>query len=324
MVFYHIIINIKIKGGIPLEILAILNSVCSLFIMILVGIYSSKKRIITPAINKSLTHILIQIALPFMIVTSFIFEYDDIIKSNIIKTFLYSFIAYIIVIIISHLFLLPIKGEKKTILHFANVFTNTGYVGFPILYSLYGAEGIIYGSMFNMFFVIFLWTYGLILFKGTFEKREVKQEIIDILLNPSILAVFIGIIIMVFNITLPKALSSSMRSIGNMTGPLSMIIIGVIISKIEIRKHLQDWTIYYGIITKLVIIPIIIYFLMLLIGDIAKAESTVIIMTAMPASTMTSVLADSYNKESEYATILVSTTTLLALITVPLLIKIIL
>lgn len=302
---------------------AIVDSVFSLFIMILVGVYGSRKKIITSEINKGLIDILIQIGLPFMIVNSFIFTYDDTIKSNVIKTFYYSLIAYIITIIISYLLLLPVKNHKKTILHFANVFTNTGYVGFPILYSIYGEEGIIYGSIFNMFFVIFVWTYGLMLFKGNFERKELKQEIKNILLNPSIIGVFTGIIIMFFDIQLPNALTSSIKSIGNITGPLSMLIIGVILSNIKIRKHLGDWTIYYGIITKLVIIPIIIYFISLLAGDNSKAINTVIIMTAMPASAMTSIFAESFNKEKEYAAVLVSVTTLLSLITVPILLKII-
>lgn len=302
---------------------AILNSVFSLFIMILVGVYGSRRKIITSGINKGLTDILIQIALPLMIVTSFMFTYDDNIKSNIIKTLFYSLIAYIVIIVVSHLLLLPIKGDKKTILHFANVFTNTGYVGFPILFSIYGPEGVIYGSIFNMFFVIFVWTYGLLLFTGNFKKKELKQEIINIILNPSIIAVFIGVIILIFNIQLPVALSSSMTSIGSMTGPLSMIIIGVILSNVKIKKHLNDGTIYYGIFINLIIIPIIIYLLFFLIGEISKAAITVIIMVAMPASAMTSILAEIYNKENEYAAIIVCATTLLSLITVPILVKII-
>lgn len=304
-----------------MKISAIVDSVFSLFIMILVGVYGSKKKIITSEMNKGLTDILIQIALPFMIVSSFIFTYDNNIKSNVIKTFYYSLIAYIIMTAASYLLLLPIKNDKKTILHFANVFTNTGYVGFPILNSIYGAEGVIYGSIFNMFFVIFVWTYGLILFKGNFEKKKLNTEIKKALLNPSIIAVFIGIIIMIFDIKLPSAISSSMKSIGNITGPLSMIIIGVILSNVKIRKHLKDWTIYYGITTKLVIIPIVTYFISLLVGDTSKAINTVIIMTAMPASAMTSIFAENFDKEKEFAAVLVSVTTLLSLITVPILLK---
>ncbi|MFT9494358.1 AEC family transporter [Anaerosolibacter sp.] len=307
-----------------MELSVIIESVISLFIIILVGAYASKKNIITEKINKGLIDILIQIALPFMILSSFIYTYDNTIKSNVIKTFYYSMIAYIIMIIFSYLILFPIKNDKKTILHFANVFMNTGYVGFPILNSIYGTEGVVYGSIFNMFFVIFLWTYGIILFKGNLEKDELKAELRKILLNPSILAVCIGILIMIFDIQLSGAILSSIRSIGNITGPLSMIIIGVILSNTKIKKYLSDWTIYYGLTTKLIIIPAVMYLLSFLAKDTSKAVNTVIIMTAMPASAMTAILAENFEKEKEYAAVVVSVTTLLSLITVPILLKIIL
>ena len=102
-----------------------------------------------------------------------------------------------------------------------------------------------------------------------------------------------------------------------------MIIIGTILSQVKIRNYIKDWTIYYGIATRLIIIPIFIYIISLLIDDTSKALYTVIIMSAMPASTMTSILAESFDKEKEYAAIIVSITTLFALITVPILLNII-
>lgn len=306
-----------------MEVSAITESVISLFIIILVGVYGSRKKIITPEINKGLTDILIKIALPFMIVSSFMFTYDDSIKSNVLKTFYYSLGAYVIMAAASYLLLLPVKDNKKTVLHFANIFVNTGYVGFPVLNSIFGSEGIIYGSIFNMFFVIFLWTYGIILYKGKLEKGYLKKEIINLMFNPSIIAVAAGIVMMVFNIEIKGALLSSIKSIGNITGPISMLIVGVILSNVKIKKHLKDWTIYYGIIIKLIIIPVIIYLISLLLEDSSKAVYSVIIMTAMPASTMTSIFSESFNKEKEFAAIIVSATTLISLITVPVLIKMI-
>lgn len=301
---------------------AITDSVISLFIIILVGFYGGKKKIITSELNNGLTDILIKIALPFMIVSSFIFTYDSTIKANVVKTFYYSLAAYLIVAFFSYLLLIPIKNNKKTILHFGNVFVNTGYVGFPILYSIYGSEGVIYGSIFNMFFVIFLWTYGIMLYSGKFDKKDFKNEMKKVMFNPSIIAVFIGLIIMIFDLKINIAILSSLRSIGNISGPLSMLIIGVILSNVKIKNHLKDWTIYYGIVVKLIIIPVIIYFISISFIETSKAINSVIIMTAMPAAAMTSIFAESYNKEKEYAAIIVSSTTLISLITVPILLKI--
>lgn len=299
-----------------MDIAVVSDSIIALFIMILVGIYGQRKNIITEEINKGLVNILIQIALPFMVLSSFLYTFDNIIKENVVKTIYYSLGAYLLMGVVSYLLLWPVKNDKKIILHFANVFVNTGYVGFPILNAMYGPEGVVYGSIFNIFFVLFVWTYGIILFKGRLTVSELMQELKKALLNPSILAVCVGFLIMFLNIKIPGVIISTSRGIGNLTGPLSMMIIGCILSKVKIKIYLRDWTVYYGAMIKLIIIPMIIYLAALLIGTSSIAINTVIIMTALPASAMTSILADAFDKEKEYATFVVSITTLMSLFTI--------
>lgn len=300
----------------------VLKSVISLFLIMLVGVYGSKRNIITPEVNKALINILIEIALPFMILASFIFTYDETIKFNVLKTFIYSPIAYIIIAVISAFLLIPIKKDKRTILHFSNIFTNTGYIGFPILNAMYGAEAVIYGSVFNMFFVIFLWTYGIFLFTGSIEKDNLKKELLKILFNPSIIAVALGIIIMIFDIVIPELLLNTIKSVGNITGPLSMIIVGATLAKVEFKKSLKDPSIYYGMATRLIIIPLVIYLISILIGDRGIVSNAVIVMSAMPAASMTSILAENYELEAEYAATMVLMTTVFALLTIPFLVNI--
>lgn len=300
----------------------VFNSVISLFLIMIVGVYGSKKGIITFELNNGLINILLNIALPFMVISSFMFTFDESIKSNVVKAFFYSLITYLILITVSYILVLPIKGDKKTIIHFSNVFTNTGYIGFPVLNAIYGPEGVVYGSIFNMFFVLFLWTYGVFLFKGKNEKGELKKEIIKTLSNPSIIAVEIGVGIMVLELKIPDILFTSIKSVGGITGPLSMIIIGAILSKVKFRDHLKDWTLYYGIATKLIILPAVLYIISILINDRSIVANAVIIIASMPAASMTSIFAESYNKEKDYAAIIVLTTTILSLITIPLLVNI--
>lgn len=300
----------------------VLKSVISLFLIMLVGVYGSKRNIITPEVNKALINILIEIALPFMILASFIFTYDETIKFNVLKTFIYSPIAYIIIAVISAFLLIPIKKNKRTILHFSNIFTNTGYIGFPILNAMYGAEAVIYGSVFNIFFVIFLWTYGIFLFTGSIEKDNLKKELLKILFNPSILAVALGMIIMIFDIVIPELLLNTIRSVGNITGPLSMIIVGATLAKVEFKKSLKDPSIYYGMATRLIIIPLVIYLISILIGDRGIVSNAVIVMSAMPAASMTSILAENYELEAEYAATMVLMTTVFALLTIPFLVRV--
>ncbi|MVX67215.1 AEC family transporter [Clostridium chromiireducens] len=306
-----------------MEIPTIMNSIISLFLIILVGVYGSKKGIINSKVTKSLTDILLDITLPCMIISSFSFQYDPGVKINILKTFYYSFSAYAIIGISSFMLMFPVKNEKRIILHFANIFTNTGYIGFPVLNAVYGPEAVMYGSIFNIFFTILLWTYGVMIFKGNIEKMNLAKEMLKALKNPSLIAVYIGVFIMIFDLKLPEVISASANSIGNMTGPLSMIIVGALSYKIKLKEYLRDWTLYYGLTAKLIIIPIILYFISQLINDRTIVSNSVIILASMPAAAMTSIFADSFNIKREYASVFVVATTLFSIFTLPVLLKII-
>lgn len=303
-----------------MDLSVIVNGVISLFLIILVGGYAAKKRIITKEINKGLTNILLKITLPCLVVSSFIFDLSDELKDNIIRCFIYSPLVLIISIVISYILLIPIKGEKKIIIQFANVFSNCGFIGFPIVFSIYGNEGVIYASIFNLFFTAFLWTYGVILFNGKMKREDIKK----VLLNPAIVAVFIGLIIMIFGFDIPSVLSSTLDLVGNMTSPLSMIIVGVILGNAKIISYLKDKTIYYSAFLKLIIMPCILILISRLLKDTSLVIKTLIIVTAMPAAAMTSILAESFDKESEYSAVIVFITTLFSVITFPILLNFIL
>lgn len=300
-----------------MDLSIIVNGVISLFLIILVGVYAAKRKIITKEINKGLTNILLKITLPCLVVSSFIFDLSDELKGNIIKCFIYSPLVLLISIVVSYIFLLPIKGGKKIIIQFANVFSNCGFIGFPIVFSIYGNEGVIYASIFNLFFTVFLWTYGVILFNGKMKREDIKQ----VLLNPAIIAVIIGLIIMILGVNIPNVLSSTLDLVGNMTSPLSMIIVGVILGNAKIIFYLKDKSIYYSAFLKLIVMPCIITLILKIINDNSLVSKTLIILTAMPAAAMTSILAESFDKESEYSAVIVFITTLFSLITFPILLN---
>ena len=153
-----------------------LEGIISLFLIISVGVYASKKNIITKEINKGLTDLLLNITLPLLIISSFNLKFSDEIKTNIIICTLYSGITLVVAIIISKLLLKPLKKEDKYIIQFSNVFSNCGFMGFPIIEGLYGKEGLIYASIFNVLFTIFMWTYGVGLFTGGISKENVKKK----------------------------------------------------------------------------------------------------------------------------------------------------
>ncbi|NLY77398.1 MAG: AEC family transporter [Tissierellia bacterium] len=305
-----------------MEVFTVFKSIASLFLIMIVGVVGRKRNIITAEINRGMIDILLQILLPFMILSSFSFSYDDRIKANVVKSFYLSIIVYLLLIVISLILTKPVKGEKRTILHFANVFTNTGYLGFPVLNVIYGPEGVIYGSIFNMFFALFLWTYGIIIFKGKMTKEELRRELFKVMISPSVVAVYIGIVMMIFNLSFPEVVADSINTVGSMNGPMSMIIVGAIFANINIKNHLKDWTLYYGILMKMVLIPGILCLFTYFTGDRSIVTNSIIILASMPAAAMTPILAENFDLQKDYAAVIMVVTTLLSLITIPILLRI--
>ncbi|MBD7910073.1 MULTISPECIES: AEC family transporter [Clostridium] len=303
-----------------MEIKAVMDNVISLFLIILVGLYGVKRNIITGEIQKGLTRILMNITLPLLIITSFSLKFDESMKSNILRSFFYSFFCFIITGIISYILLLVIKDKsKRNVLQFANVFSNCGFVGFPIVSSIYGAEGVVYTAIFNVLFNLFLWTYGIVLYSDNFAIKDIRK----VLFTPGIVAVYIGISILLFNVELPGTLYKSFKLVGDMTTPLSMIIIGCVLSKVNMKEAFRDITVYYGTFIRLIIIPLAIILFAKLVKDDSILINTIIVLQSMPAATMTSIIAESYNKESSYAAIIVFVTTLFSIVSFPIVLKII-
>ena len=297
----------------------VLKEIMSLFLIILIGVYGKKRNIINEEVNIGLRKLLLDITLPLLIINSFNFTFQGEMKSNVLVAFIYSIAFFIVGIITSYIFLIGIKGEKKKILHFANIFSNCGFIGFPIINSLFGAEGMVYASIFNMVFNIFLWTYGVMIFSNKVSKDSIK----NVLLNPAIIAVYIGVIMMIFNIKLPSFILESTKLVGNMTPPISMIIVGVMLADVKIKDVFKEPTIYYGAIIKLIIIPLNLYFIKLLLKENSTIINTIILIQAMPAAAMTTIFSLDFNKEKEYSAIVVFISTLLSIITIPIVVKII-
>ena len=299
--------------------MVLLNKIISLFLIILIGVYGTKKNIINEEVNKGLRRILLEITLPLLVINSFSFDFAEGMGKNVFISFIYSIVFIAIGGIISYILLMPMKGEKKNILHFANVFSNCGFIGFPIINSLYGAEGVVYTSIFNMIFTIVIWTYGVMIFSDKISKENIKK----VLVNPAIIAVYIGIPMMLFKIKLPSAILDTTKIVGDMTAPISMIIVGSILSKINIKDVFKEVSVYYGSLIKLVLIPLGLIGIKAVLRDNSNIINTIIIIQAMPAAAMTSIFAADFNKEKEYSAIVVFITTLLSIVTIPIIARII-
>lgn len=246
--------------------------------MMFVGVVLRKTKIVTDEVNKGLSSILINLTLPCMIIYSFNFNFSMNMLKKAIIIFFYSIGIHIFLIILSKLAYFKIDASKKSVFKFATIFSNCGFVGFPIAQGMFGSIGVFYTAIFTIPFNIFMFSYGIMLFTGESNLKSIKKS----LLNLPLICTCLGVIIFLLSIKLPMPVLKTLGSIGNMTTPISMFIVGSMLADVKLKDVFKGLDIYYLNFIKLIAAPILIYFILKLLGADKTLLYICVIMTAMP------------------------------------------
>ena len=159
----------------------------------------------------------------------------------------------------------------------------------------------------------YFWTVGLSLFV---DEANFRNKILILIKTPSVVVVFIGIALMFMPIKLPTVVSTAIRNIGDMTGPLSMMIIGAALGESDIRRAFE-FDAFKLTFVRLVLLPVIYIFMLKFIGVKNILWQVAVVLTAMPAAANTEIIAEMYGKDYEFAARCVVVSTVLSLVSVP-------
>lgn len=291
----------------------IVTQVIVLFLIMVVGYISRKRGFINTEVNKSLSELLLNVTLPFMIIASFNFKFSKDMLNLGIKLFLISTVIHTVLLLLGSIIYKRFNEDEYKVLWFITVFSNCGFMGYPVVESIYGKIGLFYAALFNIPFNILMWTAGVFIFSGRGDKQNLRKAI----LNPGILSVFIGLIIFLFSVELPTPIIKTLEMVGSMTTPLSMIIIGSTLADAKIKSIFEGFSVYFGSFIRLIAIPLTVYFILNLFGLKDFYLNIPVIITAMPAAANTVIMAEKYGGNPEYASKVVFLTTILSVVTFP-------
>ncbi|MEF9951319.1 MAG: AEC family transporter [Clostridium sp.] len=298
-----------------MEYSKILDQIIILFLVMGVGFVAGKKNVITQEVNYGLSKILINITLPFMIVASFSFEFSSEMLHTAMLILAISMVIHLALTLISLVLYRKNEDSVRKVLRFVTIFSNCGFIGFPVVGSVFGSEGIFYTAIYNVGFNVFVWTVGVMIFKGKGNKDYKK-----VILNPGIISVTIGMIIFIFSIKLPFAISETISLIGSMTSPLSMIIVGVSLCTVRFKEVFSDISLYYASFIRLLAIPFIVFVVLKAMGFDSMLLGIPVLVCAMPAAANTVTFAQIYNGDVQCASKATVITTILSAFTIPLII----
>jgi len=264
--------------------------------------------------NKVFTDLLIYVTIPLLIVSSYQIEITQDRIKMAWQVFLFGLFVYMFMILFAFLISRRFKFDKRPIVQFSLIFSNCAFMGFPVIESLLGKEGVFLTSIFIIHFNVLLWTYGLMLFTG--EKS--LKSLIKVIKNPSIVAIFIGMLTFILQIRIPVQLSEAMDSIGSITITLSMVMIGSTIAGTPFIKVVKGADTYITSILRLLVVPVCILGFALLFNLPPMVISVCTILSGMPVAANTVLFSEKFEKDILTASKNVALSTILSIFTIPL------
>jgi predicted permease len=294
------------------------EQVFSLVLMMAAGFVAAKARVITAENRGVLTDIVLYISSPMLVVSSFQMQYSAELLRNMGAVALFA-AASMGAFYFLGLICWPRKDEgKRRVLQQAMLFSNCGFMGFPVLQSLFGETGVVYGSVYVMVFTVFVWTAGIHIYSG--KTGSLRQ----VLLQPGLIAVAVGLLLFLFNFRLPAWAGKAVSGLGSTNTPLAMVIVGALVAEGNFRNVFRDWTVFAGAAARLILLPALSLGALWLLWSAgvgfpvsSVVVSACILLTAMPVAANVAIFASMFKVAPQYAAQTVLVSTLLSVATIP-------
>lgn len=295
------------------DFIELFNIQLEMFLLMGIGFFFRKKNIITTEGKKMLTDLIIYLILPCNIIESFCIDFNREILMAGLTTLCISIGIQICCSIISATCYNSTPKRQRVIMQYGTVCSNAGFLGNPLTYCIYGSLGLLYASIYCIPQRIVMWTAGLSYFTESPDPKAVIKKLIT---HPSVIACFVGIVMMLTGFRFPSFIDKSLVSISACITPITMMFIGALLSETGVKGIFSKMTLIFSAI-RLFIIPVITLIACVLLKLDALASSVCVLLAAMPAGSMTAILAVKYDGDEEYATRCVFLTTILSILFLP-------
>ena len=299
-----------------MDIMVVFQTMLKLFLLLILGFVLFKCHIFDEYTNKKISALIVNVASPMLIISS-IAGVEGNEKSIVFLMIGAGILMYIGFIILGKIInrIFPFPKKDWPVYECMVVFANTGFMGYPVLLDVFGQEAVFYASLIHMAFNFFVYTYAIMCLTKS-DDSEFKLNFKQ-LLTPGIVLIFIGILIYLFDMQLPSVLMDTINSIGSLTAPLSMMMIGSSLAVYPIKDSFTDWRSYVFAFVRLIIVPFVTMIVCRLLHINPYYANITIITNAMPVGSMVLMLATQYNANVKIVTKNIVVSTLLSVITIP-------
>lgn len=317
-----------------MNISVILTQMVKLFLMILLGTVLAKIGILDVHTKQKLTKLLLYVTTPLMIIDAF---YDRLLmvetqadtqELGVGYLFAMSFLFYALMLILSVVlvFAIRVPKEKRRLYLFMTIFGNVGFMGFPVVTAVYGNEGLFYSAILNCAFNIIIYTFGVVLMTaGTADQGSGKNVLKTIkwkklLLSPAVLCSAVAVLIFSCRIHLPCILTDTFDTLGGLTSPLAMLVVGANLSGMKVKEMVSDWKLDLYVLLRQIALPLVFWLAIRLFTTHPVLAPVWLLLSGMPVANTTALFATEYKGDEALASKGIFLSTLLSLASFPLII----
>lgn len=286
----------------------------TMFLIMAVGYICAKKGMFTQTGRKALTSLFVNLMVPASIISAFCHNPSaGTFVRGIWMVAAYTFLL-ILCWLMGKVLYRGISLDEQRVLKYATMISNAQFMGFAVIQALFGSEGLVLASMAMIPGSAFTWTVGLAQFTDIDGRSGMKS----VVTHPCFCAVVIGVGVALFRIPVYSGITDAFEQVGGCVMPVSMLIIGSILAETD-RKGLLDWKLYYFSLVRLLLVPLTVYFIFSVVRLDGLVRNVAVLMAAMPAGTVTAMLAEKHGADARFASSVIFSSTLLSIVTLPVL-----
>lgn len=294
--------------------MVVFSKVVSIFILVVVGYVARKAKAMDRTLIRGLSGFILNVAIPFTVLASFDRSIPRSAMPDLAVVGAWALGMHAFAIAASRLAYAKAPDGDRKVLSYVTVFSNCGFMGFPVAESVFGKIGVMYGSIYVIVFQTFVWTYGVALFSGSKGNRA---QLKNAIFNAGNAAVLLGLAIWLLPFDLPSSVTSSISILSTLTTPLSMIVVGATLAEVPLKGLFIGKGLWVGTFARLVLMPLAFYGFMRLTGWTSLPARLAVFLASMPAAAQTVIFAERYNADVALASKMVFVTTVLSSLTIP-------
>lgn len=287
-----------------------------LFIIVVLGYALCKLGYMGEDFDRKLSSIVVDVTCPLLILSSVMGEsLPD--RTLILPLLGVGFLTYVLLLVFGFFVprLIAADRDDQGMIGFALMFANVGFIGYPIVSSIFGAKAVFYAALLNMPNTFFIFTAGVMLVKGEYSVRKLNLKL---LFSPAMIAAFVAALLVALGVHTPEIVARPVTMVGNITVPAALMIIGSSMARLPLHDIIGSPKVYVASVVRLGVVPLSLFFLFKVCGvnDIVNEINTVVI--AMPVASFGTMFCMKYGRNPALMTEMTFITTVGSIFTIPL------